>query len=795
MDKSSQLSPYFIERLRDQHSPLSRGPAMQAAEEQPTLREYWQVLRRHLTLIVTIAACVIIVAGVAVFVVTPIYTATAVILIEPQAPQVLDIKQLTVEQTAGDEHDYYKTQYSLLRSRSLAAQVIHDLGLQSNLDFNGSGQPHGLIAPLWGRFESWAGGLHTAETAVGAGEALETSGVSARLVNEYLDDLGIQPDFGTRLVRIDFSTPDPKLSAAVANAHADNYVRQGMELRARANQAAQHFLEGKLVELRERVEKSEAALNSYRHDKGIVEFSTNGRNEILLKRLEDLNSALTYAETRRIGLESQADLISKGDYFSLPGVVSSPMVQTLKSQAAELEAQYASMSSRYTLAYRPLESLKAKLDDTNLRLKDTVGEIMRSVKLEYRAAVGRENELQLEVDREKSRALALNDASLKDAILAREVDTNRQLYESVLKRMKEMGVEAEVRATNVSLVDKAVPPGYPSSPRKAMVILLSAVLGLTGAVGIAFFLEYLDDTLKTPEEVERYLRLPSLAFVPDMQGLQNGNHRNQIDPVTAALKPAGPGLVAPPHGPPLENSGRDGLRYRSALASAHEAYRTIRSQILLSRAGEPPHTVLVTSAVPEEGKSITAVNTAITFAHKGRRVLLVDADLRRARCHELLQCDGRQGLSEVLTGQLELEEAVMPTEVHNLFLLSAGAVPPDPPELLGSPKMNELLKELEVRYEHVIIDSAPVMPISDSIVLSKHVDGVIVVVGRSTSKQLVRRACTRISDTGAKLLGVVLNRVSAYHASYYPYNGYYHYYNHSSDRSNGTNEHARIVFD
>src|SRR6266436_1434753 len=457
---------------------------MAAPEEQPTLREYWHVLRRHLTLIVTIAACVMIVAGVAVFVVTPMYTAAAVILIEPQAPQVLDIKQLTVEQTAEDEHDYYKTQYSLLRSRSLAAQVIHDLGLQSNLDFNGSGQPHGLITPLWGRFESWAGGLPAAGAVAGAGES---SGVSSGVVNLYLNDLSIQPDFGTRLVRIAFSTPDPKLSAAVANAHADNYVRQGMELRARANQAAQHFLEGKLVELRERVERSEAALNSYRHDKGIVEFSTNGRNEILLKRLEDLNSALTDAETKRIGLESQADLISKGDYFSLPGVVSSPMVQTLKSQAAELEAQYASMSSRYTLSYRPLEALKAKLDETNLRLKDTVGEIMRSVKLEYRAAVGRENELQLEVDREKSRALALNDASLKDAILAREVDTNRQLYESVLKRMKEMGVEAEVRSTNVSLVDKAVPPASPSSPRKAMVIVLSAVLGLTGAIGLAFF--------------------------------------------------------------------------------------------------------------------------------------------------------------------------------------------------------------------------------------------------------------------------------------------------------------------
>jgi succinoglycan biosynthesis transport protein ExoP len=793
----SELSPYFIERLRMQHgdAPVSHAMPLTVAEDQAGLREYWHVIRQHATLVATITCCALLISAVAAFTITPTYTASALILIEPQAPQVLDIKQLMVEQPTGEEHDYYKTQYSLLRSRSLAAQVIHELGLQDDPLLSGANQPKGFVAGLWSGFRSRVATLfHDNTTNTELTVAPEALGVSPGAVNAYLRRLSIQPEFGTRLVKISFSSPNAKLSAVVANAHADAYVQQGMDLRTRATQAAERFLEGKLVELSERVEKSEAALNSYRHDKGIVQFSTNGRNEILLRRLEELNSALTRAETTRINLESQADLVKKGDYYALPGVVSSPMVQALKPQLAALEAQYASMSSRYTLAYEPLVALKAKLDDTRAQLKETVDEIVRSVKLQNEAAEAREQELYRQVDREKTRALELNDASLKDAILAREVNTNRQLYESVLKRMKEMGVAAAVRASNVSLVDHASPPASPSSPRKTLMILLSTILGLNGAIGIAFLLEYLDDSLKTAEQVERLLRLPSLAFVPDMVGRQNGHQPAQLNPSTRHLE--GSRLPAQSANGTSEKSGRDALRRRMALAAAREAYRTIRSQILLSRAGYPPRIVLISSAVAGEGKSITAVNTAITFAQKGRQVLLIDADLRRARCHELLRCDGRYGLSEVLTGQAALSDVISETNINHLFLLSAGSVPPDPPELLGSDRMGEILTELSARYQHIIIDSAPVMPISDSVVLSRYVDGVIMVVGRTTAKQLAKRACQRMSDAGAKVLGVVLNQLGAYHASYYSYHGYYDSYRSSSSgRAEAAENQTKIVFE
>jgi capsular exopolysaccharide synthesis family protein len=775
------------------------------ADEAPGLREYWSVVRLHLTLIIAATAIAMLVAGIFVFSETPQYTSSSVIMVEEQPPQVLDIKQLLVQSNDDTDHDYYKTQYALLQTRSLAAEAIRDLGLQESRSLNGGVPQKGLIRNYLTSLKSSIKALlgqkskaNPEPTIPSADDSFGIPHVSPSLISAYLGDLKIQPQIGTRLIKICFTTPDPRLSATLANAHAAAYVRQGMELNSQASQAARKFLERKLVDLKERVEKSEAALNSYRHDKGIVEFSTERKNEILLKRLEDLTGALTEAETRRIALESQADLIKQKDYEALPQVVSDSMVHALKPELDRLDAQYASMASRYTLSYAPLAALKAKRDDTQFRLNQTVTALVRSVKLEYQAAVTRENDLKTVVDREKARAMALNDASLKDAILARDVDTNRELYETVLKRMNEVGVAAEVHSTNVSVVEPAIPPTWPSAPRRAMAIALTGVLALFSAVGTAFFLEYLDDTLKTPEEVERYLRLPTLAFVPNVVGFNNGNYQASLEVSSGHMdsgqsqnghaaqgsrnngRPSQAGAVAVAevsgtirNQVPFKRANQQKARRLSTLVSAREAYRSIRGQILLSRAGAPPRTVMITSALAGEGKSITAVNTAITFAHKGRRVLIIDADLRRARCHKLLKNDCHQGLAEVLTGQAELDNVINATEVTNLFLMVAGAVPPDPPELLGSPKMGEILDTLSARYDHIIIDTAPIMPVSDTLVLSKYIEGVIMIVGRVTPKNMTRRACLRLSDSGAKILGVVMNQLSSYgHSSYYPYNGY-----------------------
>jgi capsular exopolysaccharide synthesis family protein len=247
---------------------------------------------------------------------------------------------------------------------------------------------------------------------------------------------------------------------------------------------------------------------------------------------------------------------------------------------------------------------------------------------------------------------------------------------------------------------------------------------------------------------------------------------------------------------PATQPRSDLLRQAPAMTVAREAYRTIRSQVMLSRAGEPPKHLLITSALPGEGKTITAVNTATTFAHKGRRVLLIDADLRKGRCHELLRCRGQDGLAEVLTGQVSVGDVIADTGVANLFFLRAGDIPPDPPELLGSVRMQQLLVDLGSCYDHIIVDSAPVLPVSDSVALSTYVDGVMIIAGRATSKHLVRRACVRINAAGAKVLGIVLNQVNARDPSYYPYGGGYHGYSYYSGKelSRNGHDHAELIF-
>ncbi len=732
----SELSPYFIERSR----PVSGLPETTSAQG-PSLRQYWEILSRHLKLIAAVAGAIVTIGALLILTATPIYRATAVILIDPQAPQVLDMKELSVEPPDSSNHDYYKTQYSLLRSRSLAAQVIYSLDLKDNPHFNADRRSRSWSAAM----AEWLGWRHHRR----ADDENESLGIGPRLIDRYLQALTIQPEFGTRLVRISFDSPDAELAARAANLHSEKYLQQGMELRASANEAGEHFLQTKLVDIRERVEKSEAALNAYRHEKGIVEFSTNDQNEMLLKTLEELNSQLTEAETLRIGLEAEAALVKKGDYAALPEVVRSPLVQALGTQLTEIQSHYAEMAARYTSYYAPLGALRSKLRDTRNQIVRTEGDIARSVDLQYSAAVARENEIRKQLNDEKSQALTLNDDSLQDAVLARDVDTNRQLYESVLKRMKEMGVAADVRTTNVSLVDRAFGPLKPSRPHKLADLALSGFFGLLAGLGLACGLEYWDDAFKSSEDVERHLGLPTLAQVPMVRSLATIGIQRYLPGRTSAADDG--------NGDSAKINGGRSAAQMVEFWGAVESYRAIRGKILLSRAGQPPRSLLITSAVGGEGKSVTAVNTAITFARKGRDVLLIDSDLRRSRSHELLHLEPGPGLAEVLAGQADAAEVTIPTSVGGLYLMRAGATPPDPPELLGSARMSELFAELLERFEYLIVDSAPVNPVSDSVALAPLVDGVLYVVHRNTPRNLAWEGATRLSEAGARILGVVLN--------------------------------------
>jgi len=364
------------------------------------------------------------------------------------------------------------------------------------------------------------------------------------------------------------------------------------------------------------------------------------------------------------------------------------------------------------------------------------------------------------MNKQKADALALKDASVDYAILAREADTNGQLYNSVLERMKEIGVAAAIPASNISILDNAEVPLQPSYPQKRISLMLAALVGLIGGVGLAFISEYFDNTLRTPEEVERYLRVRNLVVVPDFFALPKGqpSRRSFIGRRARLCVPG-------------DESASGNVR----LSIITEAYRKLRTSIFLSRSEEPAKTILFTSGAAGEGKTMTVSNTAIMFAQLGHQVLIVDADLRRPACHKALRVQNDRGLTDYLTGREELAGVIKSTSVPNLSILGCGSIPPNPTEMIGSAKMREMLARLKNDYDFILIDSPPVIPVSDAVVLSSIVDGVVLVVrGQATPKHIVRAALAELRKSQEDVMGVVLNRVdirSAEYADYYQYYG------------------------
>jgi capsular exopolysaccharide synthesis family protein len=748
------------------------GPAQ--PEKDVDLRQYWHIIYKHLRVI---AVCFLAIVSLTVLMVltqTPLYTATSLVLIEPHAPQVLNIKELMSEPLDANQYDFYKTQYDILQSRSLAAQVIQNLDLEDLPFFNGKGRQQSLIGGICAKTVPWLHAFFGVPTHAGPADSeSETFGVDSSIIDAYLRRLSVEPRVGTHLVAVRFTTPDKALAARIANAHVRAYIRRGLDLHSQASSEAEEFLQAKLLELKERVQKSEAALNAYRRDRGIVEFSLHETGGVLMQRLNDLNSTLTKAEIARISLAAEHQLIRSGDYQSLSEVIGNPLIQKLKEEVATLSEQYASMRNRFNPGYHPLDDMAAQVKEGQERLRNETRAVAEEVELNYQAALTKEKNLEGQIDAVKARAMALHEASLQDAVLAREVDINTQLYKSVLERVKEIGVSADVPTSNVSIVDNAEIPRHRSSPKISASLGMGAFLGLCVGIAAALLLEHMDDRLQDPEEAERYLKIPSLAVVPSFGNLNGTGHvyggRHQ------RIRRWGRKTL------PQADNNTEIVVTNNRLSAIGEIYRSIRASLLFSRAGSPPKMILITSATCGEGKTVTAINSAMAFAQTGAQTLLIDTDLRNSRCHEVLSFDNYLGLTQVLVGQQLFEEVVHKTDYSGLSFLSAGPSSPNPSELLASDVMRELLRYLSTRYDYVVLDSAPVIPVSDSMALATMVDGVLVVIGAKTPKQLVQTTCNRLSHVQSKILGLVLNGIEPHGQNWYNHTMHYYTYRHDDN--------------
>jgi len=763
----NELSPYFIRRTvgieKDTVEPHALSSPVEATNP---LWDYWQTMKGHRWLIGICALAIFLCSALYTFTRVPLYTAETTLLIEGKAPQFLKVQDTRSDLLAVND-EFYKTQHEILKSPSIADRVIRDEGLQNNPFFTGGKdndtKKAGFIAGIWQHIRKWARGFIAAKH-----KNNSTVDTSAELVKSYLTKLEVKPIRGTSLVGIRFTTSDPELSARVANAHVSAYRRYGIDLRSRTNDEATIFLRKKLIELRERVAQSEAALNSYRKNKGIISVDT--KENIVVDRLTDLNKSLTSAEIDRITLEAQVRSIRGRNYDEVPAVRGSASINALKADLTKAEADYVALAKEFKAGYPPLDTLKARIEETRNRMQYEIQREVRAIETAYAAAKNKETQLRATMEQQKTATLDLKDSAVQYTVLAREVDTNRQLYDGVLQRLKEIDVAADARTSNVYVISKAEPSLSSSSPNVPRNLMLGLFLGLAAGIGLALLLDQLDNTFKSPEEVERYVRLPNLAVMPDFTLINNGNTHGYVSRLINSVKSELPAKKS-------RDEHRVLVLDHRPLSLAVEAYRSLRSSVLLSQAGGPPQTVLFASAACGEGKTTTVVNTAVIFAQMGIRVLIIDADLRSPACHRLLKMKNNGGLVEILTGQVAWQDVIKPAPTENLFLMSSGSLPPNPAELLGSRNMHSLLQQLREHYEFIFVDSPPVMAVTDAVLLSTIVDGTLLVIDGNTPKSLLRKARIRLSTPHTKILGTLLNRVDIRNGEYKSYyQQYYEYY-------------------
>jgi polysaccharide biosynthesis transport protein len=783
----NDISPWRVRRRFPENDEIEPEYSYGSQQDELQFSHYWSVLVKYRRSIIALFLLVFVFGSYLTISTTKLYTSSATLKIEPQNPQVTGVGALQpLESISGPQYDYHQTQFALLRSRPLAARVIIDLDLETNkafTEFTIVSQNPFDHARLW--FSRLIRGLakyvapliksdpKSDEVQINSlslesmsGEAEED--VAPYLIDRYLGLISITPVENTRLVKVIFTTPNPTLSEMLATAHARNFMKMSLESRFTMTKEARNFLDQKKAEFRQRMEKSEAALNNFRRAHGVV--SVDKGENIVVDRLVELNRQLTAARAQRIEAESLNRTVENKNNQDLAEVMRQGLVQQLKGNISNLEAEKVRLDTIFKADHPRIQELSQHIARARQALDNEVANVVRGIRSNYAAAVAKERALETETYKQQQDALKLKEVGVDYTLLQEEVNADRSLYENVLKRLSETNVSNDLAVSNIQLVEKAEKPLTPSYPNTPSFLLTTMFAGLLFGVATAFIREYLDSTLGTPSDVWRAVGLGTLGVVPHFKFL---NARTYGAGLARFLPGRGPKSAAHEMRTPAKQS----LVSQSPISIASESYRSIRTSLLLSQAGKPPQVILLTSPLPGEGKTVTALNLAAVLAQDGYSVLLMDGDMRKGCCHERLGLGRNGGLSNILTGGIGLQDGIQQTSIDRLSLLSRGAPPPNPSELLGSRIMKETLKDLREIYDFILIDSPPIVGISDAAILSGATDGVLLILdGQSTSTFYAQKAVERLDMVRARLLGVVLNGVNLQHPYYSYLRSYDSYY-------------------
>ncbi|HYI41688.1 MAG TPA: polysaccharide biosynthesis tyrosine autokinase [Allosphingosinicella sp.] len=689
------------------------------ADSRFDINEIWRIVAKWWWLITGIAVACLLAAIVISLMITPLYRATSTIEVNPEGVQVVGKQIGDVQPTAGNERGFLNTQVGLLKSRSLAERVARSTNLANNE------------------------ALFEQDVPRQAREAAAAGLVQGSVL--------IQPVRDSSLISIAIEGSDPELTARLSNAYADNFIQSNMERRYEATSYARNFLQQRIAAVKAKLEQTERELVAYAQKQGIITLSvdTGGTGSV---RQEQSIDAATLVQTNNALSQARSDRIAAEQRFrqgagaqSTVAAISDPTVQGLGQQRAALEAEYQQKLALFKPEFPEMVQLRSRIDslaqEITRQRSSVSGSTSNSLRADYQAALARENALQARVDQGKAGLLALRERSIQYTILQREVDTNRSLYDALLQRFKEVGVAGGVGANVVSVVDRAQVPGGPFKPNLPLNIMIGLALGLILGLGTAFSIEWIDDTIKTPDDVGTKLGLASLGVIPGV----------------------GKGLAV-----------REQLEDPRSQVS--EAYQSVRTALQFSTDHGVPRSLLITSTRASEGKSSTALALAQTLASLGASVLLIDADLRKPTFRG--PSSTSQGLSSLLAGSEKVAECVHPTQMERLFLLPSGPIPPNPAELLASGRFKEILDEALQRFDHIVIDSPPVLGLADAPMLASSTEGTLMVIEAGAIRRAAAlNAVNRLRASEARLMGAILTKFNALKVGY----GYGYGYGYGED--------------
>lgn len=722
------------------------GVQAAAAAQAPHLRDSVRILYKRRWLVLVTFLIVSIATAVETYSAVSVYGATAKLWIdvaEPKYTQFADGGDSSLTWSA----EYLETQYDLLKSRSLARKTLDTLQLWDKMPPKNAPKSFSLVAVVL-RPVGWVRGLFAGDSpAAASGMAPAASDESlkqSRAIDALLGMITVSPVRNSRMVNLTARSFDPALATAVVNAHATNYLAQDTEFKFKSSEEAATWLNARLVEQRKEVDAAEKALQRYR--KTHASIPPEDSENITVQKLSQLNTAYTTARLARLEKEVVHNQLSEiatdeAALASFPAVLANATIQLQKAELATLKRNEEELLAQgFDINHPRVKTARASVELVEAKIRNEVQNVAKALRTGYEASVAQERNLETALQAQKGEALTMSQESIQFGILKREVDSTRLIFQSLLQSAKETGISTQMRTTNVRMVDQAEQPQSPISPNRPLNMTMGLFGGLLLGGLLAFALDYFDDRLKNPDEIKAYLGVPMLGLLPMVQ--------------------TGEGSVYP-------------LMNGVTWPQLSEAFRTLRANVIFSSAEQGCRSIVVTSTGPNEGKTMVVANFAISLAEAGLRVLVVDGDLRRPQQHTVFGVPQEPGVSNLVVGGVKPSEAIRNTAVPGLWVLPAGRIPPNPAELLGSARCLEFLRSFSEHFDWIVIDTPPVMAVSDASMLANTVTGVLFVVRtEAVSRLAAQAALEQLDNVRATIIGSVLNRVDLDRHSYY-YSQYY----------------------